>query len=251
VAQRFQSQAKNLDSLFGGGSPIEVAIGLFNSSWIGMPLAVYEIPTVGRTSALYYLNFDELLSRSAFVLPGLVAGDLMPGLHLQQSLQLFNDSLPAFRRLAVHDGFVRGWQAYALHAADSLSTTLLPWERFSLRLRELSLACGLVVDTGINALGWSRADALQFLRAYLPDDDDDLDRDYILRASELPGALSAATLGARELRGLRRWAERELGDRFSLPAFHAELLRLGSIPLPVLGSHLERWIWEQTHSPPP
>jgi len=118
-------------------------------------------------------------------------------------------------------------------------------------MRELAAACGLVVDTGINAAGWSRADALEFLRAYLPDSDDDLERDFIVEAVEAPASLAGATLGARELRGLRRWAMRELGDRFSAPAFHREILRVGSVPLPVLGSHLERWIWEQKNAAAP
>jgi uncharacterized protein (DUF885 family) len=215
------------------------------------PLATYDLPNMNRASARYLLNIEELVSRSAFVLPGLVASDLMPGLHLQQGTQLQNPELPAFRRLARHEGFVRGWGMYALEVADSLSTKVSPRDRFSLRLQELSTACALVVDTGINALGWSRAQALAFLRAYLPDDDEDLERDFIFPAAERPGELSAATLGARELRGLRLWAMRELGSRFSLRDFHAELLRVGSVPLPVLGTHLERWIWELNHPTPP
>ncbi|HEX6317086.1 MAG TPA: DUF885 domain-containing protein [Gemmatimonadaceae bacterium] len=249
TAQRFEAESGQMEALFGGAAVPAVSIGVFTR--VGLPIAIYEMPSFTRTIASYFLNLDELLSRSAFVLPALVAGDLMPGLHLQRSAQLFNEQLPTFRRLAFHDGFVRGWQAYALQAADSLSINRPAWERFSLRLRELAFACGLVVDTGINALGWSRSDALGFLRAYLPNDDDDLEREFVLRASAVPGELSAATLGARELRGLRLWAMRELGDRFSLPAFHAEVLRVGSVPLPVLGSHLERWIWEQTQPLPP
>jgi uncharacterized protein (DUF885 family) len=115
----------------------------------------------------------------------------------------------------------------------------------------LSAACGLVVDTGINALGWTRRDALDFLRAYLPWDDSDLEREFVAAAIESPGELAAPTLGARELRGLRRWAMTELGARFDLAAFHRELLRIGSVPLPILGTHLERWIWEQANPPAP
>jgi uncharacterized protein (DUF885 family) len=176
----------------------------------------------------------------------------MPGLHRQQGSQFENTALPAFRRLGHHDGFVRGWQLYALEVADSLSAgRLAPWQRYSLRLRALAAACGLVVDTGINALGWTRADALSFLRTYLPDDDGALTRDFIVAAMESPGALSAPTLGARELTGLRRWVSAELGARYDLAAFHREVLRVGSVPLPVLGAHLERWIWEQNNPPAP
>lgn len=251
TALLFEQASRDLDSLFGTAPPFQLSIGLIATTVSSAPLAVHDLPTLTRPSSLYLLNLDEVLERSAFVLPGLVAGDLMPGLRLQQATQFGNDQLPSFRRLGFHDGFVRGWQAYALGVADSLSQVLEPWHRFSLRMRELAFACGLVVDTGINALGWSRADALGFLRSYLPDDDDDLEREFIFPASELPGTLSAATLGGREFRGLRLWAMRELGDRFSLPAFHREILRVGSVPLPVLGSHLERWIWDLNHPAPP
>lgn len=251
TAQLFETAVKQLDSLFAPLPLMALSIGAMRGVSEASPIATYDLPNMNRASALYLLNVERLMSRSAIVMPGLVAADLMPGLHLQQGTQLQNTELPAFRRLAMNYGFVRGWQMYAMDVVDSVSTTLLPWQRFSLRMRELAAACGLVVDTGINALGWSRSDALAFLRGYLPDDDESLERDFIFPAAERPGELAAATLGARELRGLRRWAMRELGDRFSLPGFHAELLRVGSIPLPILGTHLERWIWDLNHPTPP
>jgi uncharacterized protein (DUF885 family) len=251
VAQLYEAAVRDMDSLFRPVPSMALSIGMTTAPSSASPLATYDAPTFTRPSAGYLLNTEQLLRKSALTLPGLVAGDLMPGLHLQQGAQFENAGLPVIRRLWNHDGFVAGWQMYALEVTDSLSKTIAPWQRFGLRLRELSAACGLVVDTGINALGWTRADALNFLRAYLPDDDADLDRDFIMQAAESPGRLSAATLGAREFRGLRRWAMHELGDRFSLAAFHREILRVGSVPLPVLGSHLERWIWEQNHPAPP
>lgn len=251
AAQLFGRISKEMESHFVPVPAMTLSIGALAGPTDTSPLAVYDQATEARPSAIYLLNIDQLVSRSGLLLPGLVTGDLMPGRHLQEGTQVENAELPLFRRLGSHDGFARGWQIYAIDVADSLSTTFAPWERFGLRIRELAAACGLVVDTGINALGWSRTDALNFLRAYLPDDDVDLEREFIFPAAESPATLAAAALGARELRGLRRWAMRELGDRFSLQAFHAELLRIGSVPLPVLGSHLERWIWDQKNPVPP
>lgn len=251
AAQLYERISKEMEPHFGQTPGLGLAIGVLTGTTDMSPLAIYDPARESRPGAVYLLNAEQLVSRSALLLPGLVAGDLMPGHHLQAATQLENAALPLFRRLGSHDGFVRGWQIYAIDVADSLSTTLAPWERFGLRIRELAAACGLVVDTGIHALGWSRTDALKFLRAYLPDDDVDLEREIIFPAAESPGSLTGAALGARELRGLRRWAMRELGDRFSLQAFHAELLRTGSVPLPVLGSHLERWIWDQKNPAPP
>ena len=251
AAQLYESSVNEMGPHFRQVLATGLAIGVVGNPSDLSPLTTYEPATFARPSAIYRLNVEQLVSRSALLLPGLVIGDLMPGYHLQQGSQLESPTLPMFRRLGSHNGFVEGWKIYAIGVADSLATNLVPWQRFGLRMRELAAACGLVVDTGINALGWSHADALNFLRAYLPDDDTWLEREFILAASESPGTLTGAALGARELRGLRRWAMRELGGRFNLAAFHQEVLRVGSVPLPVLGSHLERWIWEQNHPVPP
>ena len=251
TAQMYEGAVKQLESLFSPPPLMALSIGAMHGVTETSPLATYDLPTLNRASAMYRLNVERLMARSAIVTTGLVAADLMPGKNLQQGTQLQTTELPPFRRLAMNEGFVGGWQLYAMDVADSMSTAFLPWQRFSLRMRELAAACGLVIDTGINALGWNRSDALTFLRAYLPDDDDDLERDFIFPAAERPGELAAATLGARELRGLRRWAMRELGERFALPAYHAEVLRVGSVPLPILGTHLERWIWDLNHPTTP
>jgi uncharacterized protein (DUF885 family) len=238
------------DTLFPPPTVTKLSIGILPEAESSSALTRYKPPNVVEPDALYLIHPTKLASRSLMALPGLIAGDLMPGLHHQRATQLENVVLPLHRRFSFHAGFVHGWQLYALHVTDSLSRALTPAQRFGIRLRELAAACGLVVDTGINSLGWTREDALAFLRAYLPLDDADLDQEFILEAIESPGTLGAGTLGARELRGLRQWVERELGPRFRLAAFHAELLRVGSLPLPVLGSHLERWIWEQTRPAP-
>ena len=51
--------------------------------------------------------------------------------------------------------------------------------------------------------------------------------------------------GEREWSLLRRWAEQELEERFDLRAFHEAILSAGSLPLPVLGRHIEWWIYER------
>lgn len=250
VAALYEGTILKLDSVVQPSPTVSLVLGLMRpEEQDDGPVSAYSPPTIARATAEYRLNAARMASRTLLSLPAMLVADLTPGLHHQQSIQRENAALPAFRRLGAHAGFVAGWQQYALELADSLAA-LSPVARFGLRLKALEAACGLVVDTGINSLGWSRADALAFLRAWLPEDDAELERDFIVEAMEAPGTLSAAMLGVRELHGLRRWAERELGDRFSLAAFHRELLRIGSVPLPVLGSHIERWIWEQNNAAP-
>lgn len=245
MARQYRESLARLDSLFGGRGAVRLAFGLMDApSAMFLGITSYQRPTAQTGEGRYRVNADALLTHPAIAWPAMVHRDLVPGGHYQVSRQVTNTTLPPARQLANHAGFVRGWQAYAMSVADSLLGDVSPAARFGTRLEELALACGLVVDTGINAFLWSRDDALAFLRSYLPFDEAELER-YVTMAVERPGWLSAAPLGARELRGLRAWVQQELGDRFSLARFHAEVLRVGSVPLPVLGSHLERWIWEE------
>ena len=212
------------------------------------PLGVYVPPTARDPRGHYFVNGRRWTERSALGLAAHTYADLLPGKHYQLALQLENDSLPAFRRLGWHAGFVDGWATYAISLADSL----VPGDdvaHLGATLTELSFACGLVVDTGINYFGWTWGDALAFLRAHLPESDDELTHDILVPAIELPASLTAATLGARELHALRRWVEQQLGERFDLRAFHDEVLSEGAIPLPALGAHLEWWIWKQQQKP--
>lgn len=203
----------------------------------------YIPPSVPQPVGQYTLHAPRWRRSSLLTVQARVYEDILPGRHVQVARQRENATLPLFRRLAHHPGFVDGWSAYALELSDSLLTRGSAMEQFGIRLRLLALACGLVVDTGINYFGWTTAEAMTFLRSHLPDDDEALRAEFILPALEDPASLVAATLGGRELRGLRRWAERELGDRFELAAFHEQALAVGSVPLPVLGTQLEWWVW--------
>ena len=213
------------------------------------PLGVYVPPSVRDAYGHYRFNTQRWRDRSLLTLPAVVHQDLLPGRHVQAALQRENIELPAFRRMGYHPAFVEGWGAYSIELVDSLmaaaDSSKPQTARLGSLLQRLSIACGLVVDTGINNFGWTHEQALSFLRAHLPDSDEELERELIIPAVERPGSLVAAGLGAREFRGLRRWAQRQRGVAFTLRALHDEVLSVGSVPLPVLGSHLEWWLWRE------
>jgi uncharacterized protein (DUF885 family) len=57
-----------------------------------------------------------------------------------------------------------------------------------------------------------------------------------------PGQALAYKIGEREIRRLRADAERRLGPRFDLRAFHDALLGSGAVSLPVLRDQIDAWI---------
>jgi uncharacterized protein (DUF885 family) len=52
-------------------------------------------------------------------------------------------------------------------------------------------------------------------------------------------------LGSLKIQELRDRARRQLGDRFSIAAFHDAVLAEGALPLPLLDAQIDRWIASQ------
>lgn len=64
-----------------------------------------------------------------------------------------------------------------------------------------------------------------------------------------PGQGLAYTMGELVTSELRADAERELGERFDLRAFHEAVLRNGALPLPLLREEVGRWIAQVARTP--
>jgi len=111
---------------------------------------------------------------------------------------------------------------------------------------EMWRAIRLVVDTGLHARGWSRQQAIDYCRANSAKTEreivNEVDR-YIVQ----PGSVPAYKIGELKIRELRRYAEKELGARFDVRAFHDEILGKGQLPLDILEKNIKVWVAAQRH----
>jgi uncharacterized protein (DUF885 family) len=123
-----------------------------------------------------------------------------------------------------------------------------PHDRYGRLAMDMFLSCRLVVDTGMNALGWSREQALEFLRDRVLESDTQLATETLRYAVDIPAQALAYKTGALAIRDLRRRAEEALGPRFDVRRFHQAVLGHGAMPLEVLAEHVDWWI-EQERQP--
>jgi uncharacterized protein (DUF885 family) len=65
------------------------------------------------------------------------------------------------------------------------------------------------------------------------------------RFAAIPGQALAYKIGQMKITELRHRAERELGRRYDVRAFHRVVLESGSLPLDVLEAKVDRWIAAQ------
>jgi uncharacterized protein (DUF885 family) len=206
------------------------------------PIAYYRPAAVdGTRPGTYYVNTSEPQTRARFEVESLAFHESIPGHHIQIAIAQELTGLPEFRKHAGVTAFVEGWGLYAEGLADELGLYSSARERLGRLNFDAWRALRLVVDTGIHAMGWSRSRAIAFMsdNAVLAENNvvNEVDR-YIA----WPGQALAYKIGEREIRRLRADAERRLGARFELGAFHDAVLGGGAVSLPVLREEIEAWI---------
>jgi len=184
------------------------------------------------------LNPEELAAADA---EGLLLRNVLPGRGLQIVVQRSLASLPAFRRFDTEPAYVEGWALYAESLGAEMGFYRDPGAKCAALLDELTAATLLVIDTGLNAEGWTRRRASDYLRGELPIGDRAVTL-LVDRALSLPGEDLSAEIGAQRFRELRARAETKLGSRFDIRRFHAAVLGAGALPLDLLQQRVDAWI---------
>ncbi len=114
-------------------------------------------------------------------------------------------------------------------------------DRVGLLSNEALRAGRLVVDSGMHMFGWSRQQAIDYLLANTAEKESSVTSE-IDRYIAVPAQATAYMIGNLEIRRLRADAEKALGPKFDIKAFHDLVLEDGSVPLWVLKEKVERWV---------
>lgn len=189
----------------------------------------------------YWVNTHDLPSRALYTLPALTLHEAVPGHHLQIALAAEVEGQPAWRRHSFVDAYGEGWALYAEHLGDEMGVYLTPHEQFGRLTYEMWRAARLVVDTGLHAKRWSREQARAYLLEHTALSAHEVATE-VDRYVGWPGQALSYKIGEITIRELRARAERALGARFDLRAFHDAVLVLGSVPLGLLEERIAAWI---------
>jgi uncharacterized protein (DUF885 family) len=207
--------------------------------------AYYQRPTGdGMRAGFFYLNTYNLKARPLFALEALALHEAVPGHHLQLAIQQELDDLPNFRRFSDFTAFIEGWALYAERLGLECGFYADPYSDFGRLSMEMWRACRLVVDTGIHWYDWSRPKAIAFMQENSAQSLHNIEAE-VDRYIGWPGQALAYKIGELKIRELRALAEKQLGDRFDVRAFHDRVLSGGAVPLDVLEESVKAWIVEQ------
>ena len=209
------------------------------------PAASYELPaTDGSRPGRYRINLFEPEKQSRTAIESTAFHEAIPGHHLQLALAMERPQAHMITRILSNSGFAEGWGLYAERLSEEMGLFSSDLDRMGLLSNEALRAARMVVDPGLHVMGWTRDQAIDYMLRHTAESrtqvENEVDR-YIV----WPGQATAYMTGMLEIRRLRDQAQRELGPRFDIRAFHDRVLEDGTVTLPMLREKIERWIAEE------
>ena len=215
--------------------PVEIEIGAPGGYYQGASLD-------GSRPGAYYINLRDTHERPSLGLPTLTHHEAMPGHHFQISLAREAGELPLYRRTQGFSAYNEGWALYAERVADELGVYADdPFGKIGYLQSYLFRAVRLVVDSGMHHRRWSREQAVRYMMDNAAEPEGSAVRE-IERYCVWPGQACAYKVGQTVIANLRAEAERTMGARFDIKAFHDIVLLGGSMPLTVLERRVGDWI---------
>lgn len=217
-----------------------VAVAPFREK--GASAAQYEVGAPdGSRPGRVHVNTYQVTSRKTLTTEATAYHEGVPGHHMQFSIQQELPDLPKFRKHGESIAFVEGWGLYAEGLAKEAGAYDDPYSDYGRLNNEILRAIRLVADTGYHIKKWTREQVVQFFHDHSAIDEvrlqSEADR-YMVNA----GQALTYKIGELKIRELRERAQKTLGAKFDVRAFHDEVLGAGAVPLETLDARITRWI---------
>nr|WP_042194893.1 DUF885 domain-containing protein [Kibdelosporangium sp. MJ126-NF4]CEL21228.1 protein of unknown function DUF885 [Kibdelosporangium sp. MJ126-NF4]CTQ96205.1 protein of unknown function DUF885 [Kibdelosporangium sp. MJ126-NF4] len=208
----------------------------------GAAAAYYTSPALdGSREGTYWTNTYKANERDRYGAESVAFHEAVPGHHFQIAFAQQLTDLHLLRRLASITAYSEGWALYAERLADEMGLFSDDLARLGMLAEDSMRAARLVVDTGLHAMGWTREQTVEYLRANTVMTEVDVQSETD-RYIEDPGQALSYMVGRLEFQRVRAHAEHELGDSFDIREFHDVVLGGGALPMPVLDEVVTAWI---------
>ncbi len=197
----------------------------------------------GSRPGVFFANLRDPGETPKFAMRTLAYHEGIPGHHFQIALAQELEGVPFFRRVLPFTAYAEGWALYAERLAWELGFQQDPLDNLGRLRDEMMRAVRLVVDSGIHYKRWTREQAIAYMLENTGMGEGDVTAE-IERYFVAPGQALAYKSGMLKILALREKAKQALGPKFSLAAFHDQVLMHGALPLSLLERVIDDWIAE-------
>ena len=200
--------------------------------------------TDGSRPGIFYFPVMDAVKYANWRMEDLFLHEAIPGHHYQISLQNENPEIPGFQKVGRYGAYVEGWGLYSESLGSKLGLYTDPYQRLGQLYGEIHRAIRLVVDAGMHHKGWTREQAIQYSLDNEPITEANAIQE-IERYIAMPGQALSYKIGELKIMEMRNKAEKELGKKFDVRAFHDEVLKDGAMPLQIFEAKINAWIQKE------
>ena len=203
--------------------------------------AYYEAGTPdGSRPGRLFIDTYNATQRNLYDVEAIAYHEGIPGHHLQISIAHGLTGLPEFRKYDGYTAYVEGWAFYAERLGKDVGFYQDPYSDYGRLESDIWRAIRLVVDTGVHSEGWTRDQMVQYFRDHSNIDEPSIQAE-VDRYIAWPSQALAYKIGQLEILELRDRAQKALGPKFDIRAFHDEVLDSGALPLNMLEKRVDAW----------
>jgi len=168
----------------------------------------------------------------------------IPGHHLQIAIAQELTGLPTFRKYEFYTAYTEGWGLYSERLGKDIGFYKDPYNDYGRLSADNWRSIRLVVDTGVHSQHWTRQQMVDYFHDHSTLSDFDINAE-VDRYIVLPAQALGYKMGQLKLLELRAKAQKALGPKFNIRAFHDVIIDSGALPMDVLEQRVDAWIATQ------
>ena len=200
----------------------------------------------GKRPGRVDVNTYDFANRSLAPVEAIAYHEGLPGHHLQISIAQELTGLPEFRKHEGYTAYTEGWGLYSERLGKDVGFYQDPYSDYGRLENDVWRAIRLVVDTGVHSQHWTRQQMVDYFHEHSTVDEPSVQAE-VDRYIAWPGQALGYKMGQMKILDLRARAQKEMGSKFDIKAFHDEILDSGALPLDVLDRRVSAWIAAQKH----
>jgi uncharacterized protein (DUF885 family) len=199
----------------------------------------------GSRPGTVFVNTYKFETRPLGQVESIAYHEGLPGHHLQISIAQELTDVPDFRKFTDYTAYTEGWGLYAERLGKDAGFYQDPYNDYGRLEGDIWRAIRLVVDTGVHSQHWTREQMVDYFHQHsgLAETDVQAETD---RYIAWPAQALGYKVGQLKFLELRARAQKALGERFDLRAFHDQLLDSGALPLDLVEQRIDAWIAAST-----
>jgi uncharacterized protein (DUF885 family) len=207
--------------------------------------AYYEQGTPdGKRPGVFFVNTYDYAHRSLTTAETVAYHEGLPGHHLQISIAQELTDVPEFRKHSFYTAYTEGWGLYAEHLGKDAGFFTDPYSDYGRLEGDIWRAIRLVVDTGVHSQHWTRQQMVDYFHEHSSIDEPSVQAE-VDRYIAWPSQALGYKIGQLKFLELRARAQKALGPRFDMRAFHDVIIDSGALPLDVVEQRVNAWIASQ------